>query len=97
MAKWSPKVAEEKQAKKVAAMLAERLSLLKKFRDAGWEINVLDPSVSLSVDMMLGKAGRLKDADPHPSHEVRFRAKMPGAYPVRVYFANLLRLAKGIA
>ena len=95
MAKWSAKVAEEKQAKKTAAMLSERLPLFKRFRDAGWEINVLDPSVPLSVDMMLGKAGRLKDAD--PQRNVHFRVKMPGAYPVRVYFANLLRLAKGLA
>ena len=44
MAQWSKAAIDKRVEEKRAALLAERMTLLKKCRAAGWKVQVLDPA-----------------------------------------------------
>lgn len=95
MAQWSPQREAEKAAKKkadeekrIASILEERNELFNRFRNAGWEIRLLDPSKDRDDRAFL--------PDDYPSGDVHYLIKMPGAASSRVRaIASVYRLAKG--
>lgn len=90
MAQWSQAAIDKRVADKNEAILAERAELLKRFRDNGWEIRVIDPTFDRQWVPQ-------KDNWFMPGVGCHFLVKMPGAYPVRIKsVGNLLRMAKGI-
>ena len=74
MAKFSEKRREELKKERLAATIKQRVDLFKRFRDAGWDVNVMDP---FSEDWVLMK-------DIWPVLVCHFRVKPVGAHPTRI-------------
>jgi hypothetical protein len=91
MAQWSQAAMDKRIADKNAAILAERADLFKRFRDGGWTIRVLDPTVERQwVEQ--------KDSWFLAGQGAHFYVKMPGAYPMRIKTVEQLqRLVTGVA
>jgi hypothetical protein len=90
MAQWSQKAIDARVAEKNVEILAERMDLFKKFRDGGWQIEVLDPTSRSFV--------RQRDGWFRPGIGAHFLVKMPGAHAMRIRTVDQLRrLVRGVA
>lgn len=93
MAQWSAKRMEmereaeqKRKAEKLAGVIAERLAIFRRFRDAGWEVRPVEPGDRQFAFL----------ADNIVRTEIHFRVKMPGAYPMRIRSMDQIRrLVKG--
>lgn len=97
MAKWSAKAEQEKKAAvtkreedRITNAVAERLTVFKAFRLAGWKINAVEPAEHNGVWIF-------KNLPDDVRQEVEFRVKMPSAMEARIRtFSALLRIATGV-
>jgi hypothetical protein len=82
-AKWSSKRQQEERVARDIKRLAERLALLKLYRDNGWLVETYDSATGVLV------------AADTVGISLYWKVKMPGAYPVIVRGMDELRRKAG--